>query len=73
MAPSGLPSGLRAIICQRLAKNVDGSQQSAVEILLNTALIAELVKNGGFAQIREPMEQSLYSGSRTFERVLCRM
>ena len=70
---SDLSIGLRAIICQRLVKNVDGSQQPAVEILLNTALIAELIKNGEFAQIKEAMEQSLYPGSQTFEQALCRM
>ena len=70
---SDLSIGLRAIICQRLVKNVEGSQQPAVEILLNTALIAELVKNGEFAQIKEAMEQSLYPGSQTFEQALCRM
>ena len=70
---SDLSIGLRAIICQRLVKNAEGSQQPAVEILLNTALIAELVKNGEFAQIKEAMEQSLYPGSQTFEQALCRM
>jgi twitching motility protein PilU len=70
---SDLSIGLRAIICQRLVKNVEGGQQPAVEILLNTALIAELVKNGEFAQIKEAMEQSLYPGSQTFEQALCRM
>ena len=70
---SDLSIGLRAIICQRLVKNVDGSQQPAVEILLNTALIAELIKNGEFPQIKEAMEQSLYPGSQTFEQALCRL
>src|SRR5690606_33713117 len=53
--------------------NVNGEQQPAVEILLNTSLIAELVKNGEFAQIKEAMEQSLYPGSQTFEQALCRL
>ncbi len=57
---SDLSIGLRAIICQRLIRNRDGEQQPAVEILLNTALIAELIKNGEFTQIKEAMEQSLY-------------
>jgi len=70
---SDLSIGLRAIICQRLVKNADGELQPAVEILLNTALIAELIKNGEFAQIKEAMEQSLYPGSQTFEQALCRM
>ncbi|HVF64323.1 MAG TPA: PilT/PilU family type 4a pilus ATPase [Casimicrobiaceae bacterium] len=70
---SDLSIGLRAIVCQRLVKNRDGEMQPAVEILLNTSLIAELVKNGEFTQIKEAMEQSLYPGSQTFEQALCRM
>jgi len=70
---SDLSIGLRAIICQRLIRNRDGELQPAVEILLNTALIAELVKNGEFTQIKEAMEQSLYPGSQTFEQSLCRL
>ena len=50
-----------------------GVLQPAVEILLNTALIAELIKNGEFSQIKEAMEQSLYPGSQTFEQSLCRL
>ena len=70
---SDLSIGLRAIVCQRLIRNRFGSQQPAVEILLNTSLIADLVKNGEIAQIKEAMEQSLYPGSQTFEQALCRL
>ena len=70
---SDLSIGLRAIVSQRLVRNRDGEQQPAVEILLNTTLIAELIKNGEFAQIKEAMEQSLYPGSQTFEQALCRL
>ena len=70
---SDLSIGLRAIVSQRLVRNRNGEQQPAVEILLNTALIAELIKNGEFAQIKEAMEQSLYPGSQTFEQALCRL
>jgi len=70
---SDLSIGLRAIVSQRLVRNRDGEQQPAVEILLNTALIAELIKNGEFSQIKEAMEQSLYPGSQTFEQALCRL
>ncbi|HVO89279.1 MAG TPA: PilT/PilU family type 4a pilus ATPase [Casimicrobiaceae bacterium] len=70
---SDLSIGLRAIISQRLVRNAEGQQQPAVEILLNTALIAELIKSGEFAQIKEAMEQSLYPGSQTFEQALCRL
>ncbi len=70
---SDLSIGLRAIVSQRLVRNREGAQQPAVEILLNTALIAELIKNGEFSQIKEAMEQSLYPGSQTFEQALCRL
>jgi twitching motility protein PilU len=70
---SDLSIGLRAIVSQRLVRNRDGEQQPAVEILLNTSLIADLIKNGEFSQIKEAMEQSLYPGSQTFEQALCRL
>ena len=70
---SDLSIGLRAIICQRLVRNQEGALQPAVEILLNTSLIAELIKNGEIGQIKEAMEQSLYPGSQTFEQALFRM
>ena len=70
---SDLSIGLRAIVSQRLVRNRVGEQQPAVEILLNTTLIAELIKNGEFPQIKEAMEQSLYPGSQTFEQALCRL
>ncbi len=70
---SDLSIGLRAIISQRLVRNKEGDQQPAVEILLNTSLIADLIKNGEITQIKEAMEQSLYPGSQTFEQALCRL
>jgi twitching motility protein PilU len=70
---SDLSIGLRAIISQRLVRNKEGAQQPAAEILLNTSLIAELIKNGEITQIKEAMEQSLYPGSQTFEQALCRL
>ena len=68
-----LSSNLRAIISQRLVRNKEGEQQPAVEILLNTSLIADLIKNGEITQMKEAMEQSLYPGSQTFEQALCRL
>jgi twitching motility protein PilU len=70
---SDLSIGLRAIISQRLVRNREGEQQPAVEILLNTSLIGELIKAGEFTQIKEAMEQSLYPGAQTFEQALCRL
>ena len=68
-----LAIGLRAIICQRLVRNRSGGLQPAVELLLNTTLIAELIRKGEFQQIKEAMEQSLCPGSQTFEQHLARL
>src|SRR5437870_7942906 len=70
---SDLSIGLRAIISQRLVRNFLFKQKTAYEMLLNTSLIADLIKNGEITQIKEAMEQSLYPGSQTFEQALCRM
>jgi len=43
---------------------------AAVEVMLNTKHIAELIKKGEIDQIREAMEQSLSPGSKTFEQAL---
>jgi twitching motility protein PilU len=68
-----LAASLKAIISQRLVRGVDGRQLPAVEVLLNTKFIAELVQKGEFDQIKEAMEQSLSPGSQTFEQALFRL
>ena len=67
---SDLSMSLRAIISQRLTKAIDGSMAAAVEVMLNTKLVSELIRKGEIEQIREAMEQSLTAGSKTFEQAL---
>ncbi len=67
---SDLSISLKCIICQRLIPSVSGKLVPAVEILLNTKHIAELIKSGNIDQVKEAMEQSLASGSQTFEQSL---
>src|SRR6202008_5157441 len=50
---------LRAVISQRLIRTKDGARIPAVEVLLNTKHISELIKAGDMSQIKEAMEQSL--------------
>jgi twitching motility protein PilU len=45
----------------------------AVEVLLNTKLIGDLIAQGEFAQVKEAMEQSLAEGSQSFEHELARL
>lgn len=65
-----LATTLKAIISQRLVRAVDGGRRAAVEVMLNTRYIAELIEQGEVAQIKEAMEKSLSPGSQTFEQAL---
>ncbi len=64
---------LRAVISQRLVRNVHGKQVPAVEILLNTSLIADLIKNDQIDKIRDAIERSVSAGSQTFEQALYKL
>ncbi|MBU1235315.1 MAG: PilT/PilU family type 4a pilus ATPase [Gammaproteobacteria bacterium] len=68
-----LSATLRTIISQRLTRKPDGSRTPAVEILLNTRHISELIEKGELNGIKEAMEQSLAPGSQTFEQDLHRL
>jgi len=65
-----LSIALRAVISQRLVRGIDGKRVPAVEILLNTKHIQELIKTGEIGQIKEALEQSLSPGSQSFEQAL---
>ena len=65
-----LSISLRAVVSQRLVKTVDGKRVAAVEVMLNTKHIQELIKAGEINQIKDAMEQSLSPGSKTFEQAL---
>lgn len=68
-----LSSAIKAIISQRLVKAVSGGRCPAVEILLNTRYVAELIEQGNIFQIKEAIEKSLAPGSQTFERALLKL
>lgn len=65
-----LASSVRAIISQRLIRSVNGGRCPAVEIMLNTRYISELIEKGDVSEIKEAIEKSLSPGSQTFERAL---
>ncbi|MCL2645198.1 MAG: PilT/PilU family type 4a pilus ATPase [Betaproteobacteria bacterium] len=68
-----LSIALRTIVSQRLVTQPNGQRIPAVEILLNTRHIADLIQAGSLTGIKEAMEQSLASGSQTFEQDLYRL
>jgi twitching motility protein PilU len=68
-----LSSGLKAIVSQRLVRGASGGRVPAVEVLLNTQLVAEMIAQGDLAGVKEAMEKSLAEGSQTFEHDLARL
>jgi len=51
-----LAAALKAVVSQRLLRTTTGARTPAVEVLLNTKLISELVEKGDFSGIKEAME-----------------
>jgi twitching motility protein PilU len=66
-----LSANLRAIVSQRLVRTEDGKgRKAAIEILLNTATISEMIMKGHFHGIKEIMAKSRELGMRTFDQAL---
>lgn len=65
-----LSVALKSVISQRLVKKPDGSRTPAVEVLLNSRYIGELIEKGDLNEIKEAMEKSMAPGSQTFEQCL---
>ncbi len=68
-----LAASLRAILSQRLLRGMSGTRVPAVEVLLNTARVVELIEAGDFSAVREAMDASLAEGSQTFEQDIARL
>jgi twitching motility protein PilU len=65
-----LAAALQAVISQRLVRTKTGMRLPAVEVLLNTRHIAELIEKGEIGEIKEALEKSMSPGSQTFEQAL---
>ncbi|MFW9615966.1 PilT/PilU family type 4a pilus ATPase [Aquabacterium sp.] len=70
---SDLASGLKAIVSQRLLKSTSGGRVPAVEVLLNTQLVSEMITRGDFTEVKEALEKSLAEGSQTFEAAIAKL
>jgi twitching motility protein PilU len=68
-----MSAALQSIISQRLVRTKAGSRKAAVEVLLNTRHVAELIEKGEINEIKEAMEKSMAPGSQTFEQALFKM
>ena len=65
-----LSLNLRSVVSQRLVKGVDGKRVAAIEILVNTPHIADLILKGELHEIKEAMEGSGTRGMQTFDMAL---
>ena len=70
---SDLSSGLRAVVSQRLLRANAGGRVAAIEVLLNTKLVAELIDKGDLFCVKEAVEKSMAEGSQTFEQDIARL
>ena len=68
-----LAAALKAIVSQRLLRTVSGGRAPAVEVMLNTKLVSELIEKGDFSGVKEAMEKSMAEGSQTFEMDIARL
>src|SRR5882724_1918860 len=65
-----MAAALQAVISQRLVRTKSGARVAAVEVLLNTRHIAELIEKGEINEIKDALEKSMSPGSQTFEQAL---
>jgi twitching motility protein PilU len=68
-----LSNNLQAFVSQRLIPTVDGKRVAAIEILLGSPTIQELIKRGDLHAIKEIMEKSEGIGMQTFDAALFKL
>lgn len=69
----GLSQNIRGFVSQRLVKTVDGKRCAAVEVLLGTKTIQELILKNRLTEIKEIMEKSENLGMQTFDAALFKL
>ena len=65
-----LSLNLKAVISQRLIPTKDGGRRAAVEVMVQTSYIAELIQKGKIHDIKDAMEQGEQRGMVTFDQSL---
>jgi twitching motility protein PilU len=68
-----LSSALKAIVSQRLLRTPKGARVPAVEVMLNSLLVADMISKGDIGGVKEAMEKSIAEGSQTFEGDIARL
>ena len=65
-----LSLNLRAIVSQRLIPSLNGKRVAALEILMDTPRLKDLIKKGEVDALKEGMEQGIQEGCQTFDQAL---
>ncbi len=65
-----LSLNLRGFVSQRLIPTVDGKRCAAIEVLLGTPLVCDMIKRGDISELKEIMEKSANLGMQTFDQAL---
>ena len=65
-----LSLNLRGIISQRLIKTIDGNRCAAIEILLDSPRVKDLINKAQIGELKEAMEKSTNVGMQTFDQHL---
>src|SRR3954462_10639270 len=68
-----LAAALQSVLSQRLVRTKSGARVAAVEVLLNTRHVSELIEKGEINEIKEALEKSMSPGSQTFEQALFKL
>ena len=68
-----LSQNLRSVICQRLVPTKDGGKAAAIEILINTPRMADLIAKLDYENMKSTMEQGANYGMQTFDQALCKL
>ncbi|MFA7388206.1 MAG: PilT/PilU family type 4a pilus ATPase, partial [Thiohalobacteraceae bacterium] len=68
-----LSLNIRAFVSQRLIPTVDGKRAAAIEILLGTPLVQDMIRRGDVHEIKEVMAKSENIGMQTFDSALYRL
>ncbi|MEJ2529086.1 MAG: PilT/PilU family type 4a pilus ATPase [Gammaproteobacteria bacterium] len=68
-----LSLNLRAVVSQRLIKSIDGQRVPAVEIMLLSTFVSELIQKGDIHAVKEAMEHGTERGMQTFDQALYKL
>jgi twitching motility protein PilU len=65
-----LGNNLKAFVSQRLVRTIDGQRRAAVEVMLGTPTIGDLIRRNEFSELKGVMEKSTAQGMQTFDGAL---